>query len=284
MKMKPKLSLLMITKNAEETIQESLMSVKKLVDEIVIIDDYSTDKTSEIARQHGAKIFFHKESDLGKQRKYGLSKVNGEWVLALDSDEVISKELAIEITNLKNSNFHLPAGGLNSKSQKNKKVTSDRLQVTGFYIYFQNHLLDRPLHYGGENYKKLWFFKKNCVIIEPALVHENFKLKKGKSGILKNKIYHYSYKSISQMYKKFTDYSFREARQKALKGEKCSFKKIFLYPIHMFWVRFIKDKGYRDGLFRLPLDLGFAYMEFLTYVLLWVYSWRKSNIKYQISK
>jgi hypothetical protein len=36
----------------------------------------------------------------------------------------------------------------------------------------------------------------------------------------------------------------------------------------MFWARFIKDKGYKDGFFRIPLDLGFAYMEFLTYVLM----------------
>ena len=70
------------------------------------------------------------------------------------------------------------------------------------------------------------------------------------------------------MYKKFTDYAIRNASEKLKKGEKTSIKKIFIYPVHMFWARFIKDKGYKDGFFRMPLDIGFAYMEFLTYFLL----------------
>ena len=73
------------------------------------------------------------------------------------------------------------------------------------------------------------------------------------------------------MFSKFTDYSVREAKQKIDRGEKPSLRKIFFYPLHMFWARFIEDKGYKDGLFRIPLDFGFAYMEMMTYVLLWIY-------------
>jgi len=102
----------------------------------------------------------------------------------------------------------------------------------------------------------------------PVLVHERITIKKKRTGKLKGKIHHHSYRSISQIYKKFTRYAFWEAIQKRQAGERPSFKKIFLYPLHMFWARFFKDKGYKDGLFRIPLDLGFAYMEFLTYFLL----------------
>ena len=70
------------------------------------------------------------------------------------------------------------------------------------------------------------------------------------------------------MYKKFTAYAFWEAKDKFKSGERSSLKKLILYPVHMFWARFIKDKGYKDGYFRIPLDLGFAYMEFLTYASL----------------
>ena len=79
------------------------------------------------------------------------------------------------------------------------------------------------------------------------------------------------------MYKKFTDYAIREAKQRRLNGESTSLKKIVMYPPHMFWARFIKDEGYRDGLFRIPLDLGFAYMEFLTYMTMLFLP--KQNIK-----
>ena len=80
------------------------------------------------------------------------------------------------------------------------------------------------------------------------------------------------------MFGKFTDYAKREARQKINKGEKSSIKKIVFYPLHMFWARFIKDKGYKDGIFRIPLDVGFAYMEFLTYVLILFYRHGKTRI------
>ncbi len=85
---------------------------------------------------------------------------------------------------------------------------------------------------------------------------------------MRNKILHYSYRSLTQLYKKFSGYAWKEAKRKRQQGERTSAKKIVLYPLHMFWARFIEDKGYQDGFFRIPLDLGFAYMEFLTYFLM----------------
>jgi len=125
------------------------------------------------------------------------------------------------------------------------------------------------LNYGGEQLKKMVLFKnKSAFVNKTPLVHYYYHIKNGKVGQLKNNILHYSYLSVVQIYKKFTDYGIRIAKQKYLAGERSSLKKIFLYPPHMFWARFIKDKGYKDGLFRIPLDIGFAYMEFLTYFLL----------------
>jgi len=246
--MKSNLSLLTITKNAQETLEKTLASVNGLVDEIIIIDDYSTDKTLEIAKKYKVKIFLHHEKDYGKQKGYGLKKCQNKWVLVLDSDEFLSPALKQEIAFL----------------FKTKKIE----KYAGFLIPFQNHFLGKPIYYGGENYKMLRLFKKDCVNINSALVHEKFEIKKGKIGELKNKIYHYSYRSLGQMFKKFTDYAMREAKQKFEKNEKITLKKLFLYGPHMFYARFIKDRGYKDGLFRIPLDLGFAYMEFLSYWVL----------------
>ena len=245
-----KLSLLLITKNAQELLENSLNSCKDLVGEIIVVDNNSKDNTREILKKYQAKIYQSSLNDLGQQRAYGLSKVKNEWVLILDSDEVISDSLKKEIIKLLKSKF--------AKSE-------------GYLIPFQNHFLGRPVNYGGENYKMLRLFKKKSVTIGKSLVHESFRLQRGKPGVLKNKILHYSYRSLRQMFAKFTDYSVREAKQKIDLGEKSSLKKIFLYPVHMLWARFIKDKGYKDGLFRLPLDLGFAYMEMMTYVLVWIY-------------
>ena len=253
------LSLLMITQNAEELLEKSLRSCIGLADEIVVVDNYSKDKTRDIAKKYGVKLYLNKEDDLGKQRAFGLEKVTGNWVLVLDSDEFVSKGLKAEIISLLHGSI---------------------VKQDGYLIPFQNHFLGRRVNYGGENYKKLWLFRKDAISISPALVHERFELKKGRIGELKNKIYHYSYRTFWQTFRKFTDYAAREAKQKIRNGEKTGWKKIIFYPQHMFWARFIKDRGYKDGLFRMPLDLGFAYMELLTYMLLWFYSWRKSNIKY----
>jgi glycosyltransferase involved in cell wall biosynthesis len=240
------LSLLLIVKNAEALLDESLNSVSGLVEEIVAIDNGSTDQTLEILRRHQAKIYSSRETNLGKLRKLVLDKIKTAWVLVLDSDEIVTPMLKTEIVN-----------------------TLQNPTYKGYFIPFANHYLGRRLYRGGENYKKMILFEKNQVKIAPKNIHEKFVLKKGQPGDLKSYVNHYSYRTITSMYGKFTNYALREAAQRYRMNENSSLKKIVLYPIHMFWARFIKDKGYRDGLFRLPLDIGFAYMEFLTYWKLW---------------
>lgn len=261
--MNAKLSVLMITKNAAETLEKSLASIKKIASEIIIVDSKSTDRTVEIAKNYLAKVYIKEFTDIGKQRIFGLSKATGKWILILDCDEVVSKELSREIVSL----FH---GSI--------------IKENGFYIPFQNFYLGRPVKYGGENYMMLRLFRKNSVSITPSLIHEHFELSKGKSGRLKGKIFHHSYRSLLQIFVKFTDYGIRMAKEKFLAGEKSSLKKIFLYPPHLFWARFIKDKGYKDGSSRIPLDLGFAYMEMVTYVFLLHYNISNSKVKSQKSK
>lgn len=253
-----RLDLLIIAKNSEKMLISCLSSVKGMFKEIILIDNFSTDSTAEIAKKFGSKVYKHHEYSLGRQKAYGLSKCTSEWVLNLDSDEVLSEELQEEIRKL-------DIGKLRVEN------------VTGFIIPYQNHLFGKPINYGGENYKMLRLFRRDAVKIDDLLVHEHFELKFGKTKELKGKILHYSYRSIPQMYKKFTDYAIREAKQRKSKGERSSFKKIFFYPAHMFWARFIKDKGHKDGLFRIPLDLGFAYMEWLTYVTLTYYSLKQGS-------
>ena len=246
--MKSKISTLIITKNNEETIGKTLLSLKGLTSEIVVVDSNSNDRTANILKKYKAKVIVKEFDNIGRQRMYGMKYVTGDWVLILDSDEVVSEKLKKEI----------------------KKVSRQarKSNLVAYEIPFQNHFLGRPVKYGGENYKMLRLFRKKALEIRPLELHNYFVVKKGKTSKLKGEILHYSYRSIGQIYRKFTDYAKRDARIRAQKGEKSSLKKIFLYPIHMFWARFIEDKGYKDGLFRIPLDLGFAYMEFLTYIIL----------------
>jgi len=250
---KIKLSVLIPTKNNEDTLTASLDSINFPNSEIIVVDSNSNDKTLLLAKKYTNKIFNYSDLNMGKKRQYALSKGKGDWVLILDADEELTKELVVEITKLINSPTKYDA----------------------YYINFNTHLFGRRLKYGGENYSMLRLIRKNYAFITPDLVHEKYISKSKKISSLKGRINHYSYRTLLQMYSKFTDYAIREAKQQAKNKEKTSLKKIFLYPVHMFWARFIKDKGYKDGLFRIPLDLGFAYMEFLTYVSLPFFRFRK---------
>ena len=243
--MKPLLSLLIITKNSGSLLENSLNSVTGLVNEIIVVEDGSTDNTLSIAKQFKAIVFKNHEENLGKQRALGLSKCKGEWVLMLDADEVVSDDLKKEM----------------------REIINKQSDVAGYYIPYQNHFLGKAIYHGGENYKILRLFKKNCSVIPENVIHEHVEVK-GRLSFLNGKIYHYSYRTLYQTFKKFTDYARREATRKTLNGEKTNLWKLISYPLHMFWARYIKDKGYKDYFLCILLDLGFAYMEFLTYLFM----------------
>ncbi len=250
--MKIKISLLTATKNSQETIEKTLLSAKNLVNEIIVVDNLSKDQTINIAKKYTDKIFFYNGDNLGKQYQWGLTKATNQWVLILDSDEYLSTQLKSEITNL----------------IKNNKINN----YDGYFIPFQNYFLGKQIKYGGENYQMLRLFKKDKVIITSEKIHQKYLLKTKKVGYLKGKIIHHSYRGLLQILQKFTYYAKEEAKQKYQNQEKITFKKLFLYGPHMFYARYIKDKGYKDGLFRILLDLLFSYMEGLTYWLLyWFY-------------
>src|SRR4030042_6223066 len=97
MRKKYMISVVVLTHNNAGSIEQTLQSLA-WSDEIIIIDDYSTDKTISIASTYKAKIIQHRlNHDFAAQRNFGLSKVKGEWVLFVDSDEVVSEELKNEI-------------------------------------------------------------------------------------------------------------------------------------------------------------------------------------------
>ena len=81
----------MIVKDEEENIERSLMSVKPVVDEMIVVDTGSTDRTKDIARSLGAKVYdFQWTDSFSDARNFSLSKATGKWILVLDADEVIS--------------------------------------------------------------------------------------------------------------------------------------------------------------------------------------------------
>jgi len=236
----------MVTLNAEELLQQSIDSLRTVGDEVIVVDAGSVDRTIAILKLNNISFTKAKLNHLGKNKAKALSLATCELVLILDSDEVLSRGLIKEIRRI-----------------KRKKIIAD-----GYVIPFHNHFFSRRLRYGGENYSMLRLGRRRKLKIKSSSVHESLEASSTNIGKLRSPILHYSYRSLRQVYKKFTTYALWEANERFASGERSSLKKIILYPIHMFLARLIKDKGYKDGFFRAPLDLGFAYMEFLTYTVL----------------
>lgn len=240
--MKNTLTILTITKNSEETLGATLMSAKNLTDSLLVIDDCSTDKTCEIARESGATVIRRRSVGFADQRAFALGKVETEWTLVLDSDEVLTSANIQEI---------MKAMGHPSKD--------------GYHLHFRNHLFGKKLTQ-GELHKKLVLFKTKKAHIKDVWVHEQYEVD-GTVGELQSEVVHNSYRSPFQILAKFMKYALLQARDHKKNGVPVGLRELFLNPLHMLYARFIKDKGYRDGLPRLFLDSAFACMELFSYVL-----------------
>lgn len=92
-KPEPKISAAMIVKNEENMLAECIESYREAVDEIVIVDTGSTDKTVEIAKEYRVKLFHHKwKDDFSEARNFSINKVTGDWVMIIDADERLARE------------------------------------------------------------------------------------------------------------------------------------------------------------------------------------------------
>ena len=153
---KIKLSVVLATRNEEENIAKCLESVRQLADEIIIFDEYSTDKTREIAEKFGAKVFLEPHHDIFHITKQkALEKAKGEWVLQLDADEVVSHELRKQIIAV--SNHQSPIVNNNPLflrhqkliEKRDGKIGKDNGEVVGYFIPRRNMFLGKPLIHAG---------------------------------------------------------------------------------------------------------------------------------------
>jgi glycosyltransferase involved in cell wall biosynthesis len=137
---KIKLSVVLATRNEEENIGRCLESVKNIADEIIIFDEYSTDKTVEIAKKFGAKVYLEEHHDIFHITKQkALEKAKGDWILQLDADEVISSELTDQIKLVLN---HIPPTIHNSLfdrhqrliEERDGKIGRDTGEIVGYFV------------------------------------------------------------------------------------------------------------------------------------------------------
>lgn len=261
-KLKKKLSVALAVYNEEENLSKCLESVKDLADEIVVVDGGSNDKTIEIAKQYGAKIIkadnpiiFH----INKQK--AVAACTKDWILQLDADEIVSRDLKKEI----------------------QEILKTNLAFAGFYISRENSLLGRKMKKGG-----MWpdyvirLFKNGKGKFPCQTVHEQIAIE-GEVGYLKNPLIHNAYPDFSEYLKKANTYTsltaFKMKEEKMTPGFGLFIKYFFLKPIQTFSTLYIRHQGFLDGF---P---GFAWALFsalhfpISYIKFWEEIHRMKNEK-----
>lgn len=246
---KVKISGLVLTHNSEATIQDCLESLK-WVDEIVLIDDESTDRTKDIADKYHAKIFIRKLDDFSSQRNFGLDKCANEWVLILDSDEQISDQLQTEIAH----------------------ILDQSTIETGFQIPRKNIFMRTWIRSIYPDYC-LRLFRRTEASYQGA-VHESLNIN-GKIGKLTNPILHVSYRSIDEIIQKTNHYTSLSAQELYKRGRKATLLDIIIRPIHTFIKVYLFKRGFLDGIPGFILHVLAGYCTFIKYVKLYFYDENK---------
>jgi len=178
------ISVIIIAKNEADNLQLSLPKLH-WCDDIVLVNDNSTDNTVEIASQFGCKIFNRTFDGFGTQKQFAVSKAKHQWVLNIDADEVLSDELIKEILAIDFKN------GL----------------TVGYTIPIRHVFLGKVFLHGKEsNFKHLRLFNKLSGNFDEAKVHEKVRIN-GPIRDLKNVVLHYSYKDLKHYFDKFNQYT-----------------------------------------------------------------------------
>jgi glycosyltransferase involved in cell wall biosynthesis len=260
-----KLSVVLATRNEEKNIGACLESVAKIADEIVVIDEGSTDGTREIARKYGARVFKVKHEPIfHKTKQKALDRAAGEWVLQLDADERVTPALAEEIKKV----VEMGDGAIkNRKIPKKKKRLFERHQrlvekrdgkigkgsgeVVAFFVPRLNYFLGRPLRYAGKYPDGvIRLVKKGKARFPAKSVHEQMSVD-GEVVWLVNDLEHRDSPTLAHYFKRLNRYTDLHARE--LRGRKApkNIFYLFYYSVikanFVFWKLFIRNKGFMDG-------------------------------------
>lgn len=248
MKNIPKITALLIAYNEQEFIREFISSMD-FVDELIVVDSYSMDKTVDIIKEFPhVKLYQRKFDNFSSQKNYAIEQASNDWIIFFDADEVITKSLKDEIIT----------------------TVSKTADEIAYWIYRTTIYMGKEIHYSGlQNDKVIRLFRKEFCRYNGKLVHEEIAAK-GKVGFLKNKMLHYSYKGLDAIVIKRNKYAQLQAEALYKKGKKPNAFHFLVKPAFRFFKHFVLKRGFLDGFQGFMISYMFGYTVFMRYVKLWL--------------
>jgi glycosyltransferase involved in cell wall biosynthesis len=273
------LSVVIITYNEEANLARTLESVRPLVcdgkGEIIVVDSGSTDRTVEIAKSYGAKVFVEEWKGFAAQKNSGIDKATGEYVLSVDADEEIGPELTLEIETIQKS----PPQEYKFR-QTRPDGSSSPIFINGFKIPRKNHFLGRWMRHGGFwPDPKLRLFRRGSGQFKETAVHETLEVSEYGNkwfGIvsrrLRGALIHHSYPTLSDYIEHMNRYSSLGAGMVVAKSNgkvRFSVVNIVLRPLLTFVYNYFFRLGFLDGREGLLLHLYHAVYVSWKYAKAW---------------
>jgi len=278
--MKNTLSVVLAVRNEENNLGRCLDSVKNIADEIIVVDEYSSDKTVEIAKKYNAKIFLephHEIFHVTKQK--ALEKATRDWILQLDADEVVTPELAKEIISTINGtppkvNNELFKRHQSLVEKRDGAIGKKTGEVVGYFIPRRNIFLGKPLIHAGVYPDGVIRLVKNGKARFPQKsVHEQIQLD-GEVAWLSGDLLHYDSPTLKRYLSRLNRYTDLQAQE--LNEQRIS-KNIFRLvtytickPIYTFLNLYFRHLGLLDGAagflwsFFSAMHFPIAYFKYLT--------------------
>ena len=237
-----KISATLITLNEEKNIAAAIKSLH-WVDEIIVVDAFSSDNTVEIAKKLGAKVYTNSWSGYGQQKNFAHSKATHPWVLNIDADERVTQILATEI----------------------KEIMQNPTSVDGYYISRKTFFLGKWIKFGGwfPNYT-LRLSKRSCSSWTEPHIHETLTVN-GITKKLSASLYHYTFTDINDQVLtnlKYSQFGYKTLLSKKVKP---SLVNLILKPIGKFFETYFLKRGFLDGIPGFIISVNASYSMFLKY-------------------
>lgn len=281
MKKTNSISVVLATRNEEENLLDCLKSIVDIADEIIIFDEESTDKTREIAKKMGAKVFITKHEPIFHITKNkAINKAKSNWILQLDADERLTPELKQEIKQILTSKYFGFDYWLSPTKEKInqiipifRKPQKLTLPASAYFLKRKNFFLNRYLKHTGQYPDPvIRLFQKGKAILPAKNVHEQMTVN-GPIGWLKSDLDHFATP-------KFSRYLARENRYSGLAADELFQKKVkinlfntinylFVKPLITFTTLYIRNRGLLDGFPGFVFSLYSGFHHAFSYMKLW---------------
>ena len=239
-----KLAVIILTHNEERHIEACIKSAA-FADEILVIDDESTDRTAELARAQGARVIERPlAGDFAAQRNFALTQTDADWVLYVDADERVSPETEPEL----------------------RRVMAENARAV-YEIKRINVAFGQRMNYGGHKPDYSRRFYPRDAVHWVGLVHEHTEsdlpIRRMRGSLL-----HYTYTDWDRYFQKLNQYSTLMAERQHTEGRHSSFFKILLDPPFAFFRFYILQCGFLDGRLGFILAVFHGFYTMMKYVKL----------------